>query len=42
MVTRIEITERTKRVLRQLRSLSQKGQIGKNASRTPEWAKKLS
>lgn len=42
MATRIEITERTKRVLRQLRNTSQKGHIGRSASRTPEWAKKLS
>lgn len=42
MATRIEITERTKRVLRQLRNTSQKGQIGRGANRTPEWAKKLS
>lgn len=42
MATRIEITEMSKRVLRQLRNMSQKGEIGRSASRTPEWAKKLS
>ena len=42
MATKIEIPERSGRALRQLRNLPQKGEVGRQASRTPERAKKLS
>lgn len=42
MAVKAEITGRTGRALRQLKNLSQTEEIGKDASRTLERAKKLS
>lgn len=42
MAMKAEITGRTGRALRQLKNLSQTEEIGKDASRTLERAKKLS
>lgn len=42
MAMKAEITGRTGRALKQLKNLSQTEEIGKDASRTPERAKKLS